>query len=214
MKPDKLLSFLLVGLAWPVASFAQADINRSVISAGGGQASAGDIGLISTIGQPVAGVSKVGETALSAGFWHGSLLVEVPSGNAFEEWMASLPPAEQPPEGQRGPLDTPAGDGVANLLKFAFGLFPMESAADAAPRIVIDEEFGSLGIDFIRGREADVTFAVYGSDDLEIWVNLPHLQLTWDDSGLPPHREAVRLLTGLAAEDHPRYFLRLKVQVE
>ncbi|MCC5806259.1 MAG: DNRLRE domain-containing protein [Opitutales bacterium] len=47
----------------------------------------------------------------------------VPPSGRFPAWIDGFP---QVPPDQRGPLDMPAGDGVANMVKFAFGL-----AADA-----------------------------------------------------------------------------------
>ena len=54
---------------------------------------------------------------------------------SFDVWMALLPDEEKPPEGQRGPLDEPAGDGVNNLLKYALGLKPLIPYAHEGPRL-------------------------------------------------------------------------------
>lgn len=214
MKVISIFSILATSVALPLSGLAETEIPSSVISGGGGSSSAANVTLTATLGQPVAGISAAEDTVLSAGFWPSALFVDVIYENAFEEWMANLPPQDQPPEGQRGPDDTPANDGVKNLVKFAFGLLPMEPSADAAPRIVIDAEEGFLGIDFVRSHEAEVTLAVYGSTNLEGWEQISHVEDAWSDSGLPDHQEHVRLLTGIKAEEHMRYFLRLQVQVE
>ena len=50
----------------------------------------------------------------------------IPPGETFDTWInghSEVDPAE------RGPLDTPAGDGIPNVLKYAFGLDPMDAQA-------------------------------------------------------------------------------------
>lgn len=209
----RIRPLLLAGLACSLTGFAETEISAHVISGGGGKSVAEQITLSGTLGQSVAGISSEQETSLSAGFWFASLQVEVIYDNAFEQWMASLPPKDQPPEGQRGPNDTPAGDGVANLLKFAFGILPMEPAADAAPRMSVEGEERFLGIEFIRSKTADVELTIYGSPDLVSWSELPHVENIGSSVTLPAHREQVRLVTGLTKESHPDYFLRLQVEI-
>ncbi|MCC5788209.1 MAG: hypothetical protein JJT75_01130 [Opitutales bacterium] len=160
-----------------------------------------------------AGVATAGDTTLESGFWTGRLEVIVEYDNAFEEWMANLDPEDKPPEGQQGPDDTPAGDGVSNLLKFAFGLMPLEPSADAMPTLLIDNEEDFLGLSFIRSTDAEVTLKIYGSEDLDEWEEISHAEGVIEEN-LPGNREKVHLLTGLQTEDHDRYFFRLHVEVE
>jgi hypothetical protein len=125
----------------------------------------------------------------------------------FQKWMDNLSPGDQPPLGQRGRKDTPAGDGVANLLKYAFGLLPMEPAADAQPKLVTVE--GKLALEFSRKPDANVLYLLEGSYDLNDWT-----EVTIDSentTSLPDEREFVQMVTDhpVAAEDP--YFLRLRV---
>ncbi len=201
-----------VSLCIPLAADASepaAVLEQASLNAGGGTSEGGGIVLQATLGQPVAGVANVGDTTLESGFWHGRLQVVVIYDNAFEEWMGNLPPGEQPPVGQRGKGDTPAGDGVSNLLKFAFGLMPLTPAADAMPDFIVDEgDF--IGLTFTRSADADVTLTLLGSEDLENWTEVPFNE-TVVEPGLPGNRVKVDLLTGIEKEDADRYFLRLEV---
>lgn len=213
MKP--ILPILLAGCLalGPASLLASAEITSSVISGGGGSASAGSVEIQATLGQPVAGVATAGDTTLESGFWTGRLEVIVEYDNAFEEWMANLDPEDKPPEGQQGPDDTPAGDGVSNLLKFAFGLMPLEPSADAAPVLFADDETDLLGLSFIRSADAEVTLKIYGSEDLEEWEEIGNTEEIVVES-LPGNREKIHLLTDQLTADHERYFFRLHVEVE
>ncbi|MCC5790182.1 MAG: hypothetical protein JJT75_11140 [Opitutales bacterium] len=204
------------GLLWGLTI--QADepvvaLEKTSINAGGGASESGDIVLHATLGQPVAGVAAADDTTLESGFWTGRLEVIVEYDNAFEEWMDDLPSEDKPPEGQQGPDDTPAGDGVSNLLKFAFGLMPLEPSADAMPTLLIDNEEDYLGLSFIRSADAEVTLKIYGSEDLDEWEEISHAEGVIEEN-LPGNREKVHLLTGLKIEDQNRYFFRLHVEVE
>lgn len=186
-------------------------LEQITINAGGGSSEGGGIVLQGTLGQPVAGVASASDTAVESGFWHGRLQVLVIYDNAFEEWMDNLPPGEQPPEGQRGPGDTPASDGVSNLLKYAFGLMPLTPAADAMPTFGVDDA-DFIGLSFTRSADADVTLTLLGSEDLKTWIEVPFAEAVVE-TGLPGNRVKVDFLTGLKTEDADSYFLRLEVTV-
>ena len=205
MKTSHLLPTLSLSLV-PALLFASPEITSHVISGGGGAASAASVELHGTLGQPVAGVSATGDTVLSAGFWNVTLEVVVDP-ESFQNWMDNLDPADQPPLGQRGPGDTPAGDGVANLLKYAFGLLPMVPAADAQPKLVGVE--GNLALEFSRDPDANVSYLLQGSTDLEDWA-----EVTIDEENtapLPDEREFVQMVTDQSVAQEDRYFLRLRV---
>jgi len=50
----------------------------------------------------------------------------IPSGGTFSSWIDGYPELS---EAEKDPLANPAGDGIGNLLKYAFGLDPRDSAA-------------------------------------------------------------------------------------
>ena len=205
MKPSHFIPTLALAL-FPAFLSASTEITSHVISGGGGTASAGSVELHGTLGQPVAGVSATDSSVLSAGFWNITLEVVVDP-ESFQNWMDNLPPGDQPPVGQRGPQDTPAGDGVANLLKYAFGLLPMVPAADAQPKLV--GVGGNLSLEFSRNPGANVSYLLQGSDDLEDWT-----EVTIDSENtapLPEEREFVQMVTDHPVASEDRYFLRLRV---
>lgn len=203
---------LALGLAWPLVGHAnEAALEQASLNAGGGTAEAGGIVLQATLGQAVAGVAGAGDTSVESGFWHGRLEVVVIYDDAFEEWMDTLAADEKPPEGQRGRGNTPADDGVSNLLKYAFGLMPLTPAPDAMPAFTADDgEF--IGLSLTRSADADVTLSLRGSEDLETWTAVPHAE-TVTEAGLPDNRVKVDLVTGLEKEDAESYFLRLEIEV-
>jgi hypothetical protein len=53
----------------------------------------------------------------------------IPPGETFATWIDGYPELD---EADKGPMADPAGDGVPNVLKYAFGLDPMD--AEAASR--------------------------------------------------------------------------------
>lgn len=212
MNPLSTKSYLLLSLLWPLGTWGQSyEIESHVISGGGGTSSGGDYAINGTVGQPAAGVSSSGESQLAAGFWNVSLDVVVEPDDSFEAWMANLPVADKPPEGERGPDDQPAGDGMTNLLKYALGLMPMTPAADSAPAVTIDQD--NLALELERSHDAAVSFHLEASTDLVAWSDIAFVEDTIDaNSG--DNRERIRLLTGIETARHETYFLRLRVQMD
>ncbi|MBK8478957.1 MAG: SUMF1/EgtB/PvdO family nonheme iron enzyme [Opitutaceae bacterium] len=78
------------------------------------------------------------------------------------------------PVGQRTPLAAPAGDGVTNLMKFALGVPPLESAAAHLPQPVMVPLAAStraLALDFTVNPQAqDLRYAFEVSDNLVAWT--------------------------------------------
>jgi hypothetical protein len=192
-------------------------LEASAITGGGGTSAAGPYTLSGTIGQTAAGRSAGGPYAVVGGFWSAALEVIPPEPDeSFAAWMAGLGEGDLPPDGQRGPLDAPAGDGMSNLLKYALGLSPMVPAAEAAPRLVlvtVAEPEGPrslLAIELQRSTRAAVGYALEASTHLSGWTAAPFV-LEVVDPAAAPDRELVRLITAIAVEEGQRHFLRLRV---
>lgn len=66
---------------------------------------------------------------------------DAPDETPFAAWIAD--PAHGVPEDMRGPLDAPAGDDIANILKFAMGIEPMTPGHGVLP--VVDRETVAAG---------------------------------------------------------------------
>ncbi len=136
-----------------------------------------------------------------------TLAVVEPDGS-FDAWMANLSEAEKPAEGLRGPYDTPAGDGMTNLLKYALGLKPMTPSADAAPVAISDG--GYLAIELEQSRNAGAQLKLEGSSNLTEWHEIPaHEEIIAPD--LSDNRERLRLISDHKIDDPPKYFLRVRV---
>jgi hypothetical protein len=83
---------------------------------------------------------------------------------------ADWPLLEKLPEGKRGMEDDPDGDGVVNLLEYAFARLPwLHGPPDGLPRLRVANENGAsfAELEFVRDeRLADVTYEVQVSPSL------------------------------------------------
>lgn len=166
-----LIGLLLVHTQ-PCAMAGEPELTAGATAGGGGTSSGGGFTLRGAIAPAAGGVQTGGPFTLTGGLIGGILVVELPDPDAkFETWMANLPPSQLPPPDERGPLDTPARDGVSNLLKYALGLPPMEPAANAAPRPV--ERNGYLAVEFRRAQGRGVAWTLLHSIDLKAWNDVP-----------------------------------------
>jgi hypothetical protein len=68
-----------------------------------------------------------------------------------------------------GDYANPAGDGIPNLLKYAFGLNPTQQVTNGLPVVTVVNGF--LQVSFNRpDTDTDITYIVETSDDLVNWV--------------------------------------------
>ncbi|MBS0660371.1 MAG: hypothetical protein JSR82_19285 [Verrucomicrobia bacterium] len=120
--------------------------------------------------------------------------------------------AAQP--GVTGVNDTPANDGVSNLLKYALGLDPFTPSAGLVPvtEVVNIAGLNYLQIRFVRPTAlANATYVGETSGDLVAWSSSPTDVETLVSSGPGPNQQTViyRDRTPIAAPLHR--FLRLRV---
>jgi hypothetical protein len=133
-------------------------------------------------------------------------------GGGFTSWPALL----DLPENQRGPNDTPAGDGVPNLVKYAIGVGPLDSAAGRIPQEVVE---GSVNdetypvVSFVRDKSATgVAMQVEAATGLDFASDLGTTVISTEDLGDGTERITVRSNARFA--DHARQFFRLAVMAE
>jgi hypothetical protein len=141
-----------------------------------------------------------------------SLAVE-PLALTFDRWRERhFSPEELADPQISGPRASPAGDQVANLVKYLLGLDPWEpAAAEALPSAFI--EGGFLRLRFTRDPDAaDITWAVEVSTDFTAWQS--------GDEHVEIHEEpATESGVGVIARDRTpiasgnRRFLRLTVSL-
>lgn len=96
-----------------------------------------------------------------------------PASEAFEGWVREhFTAAEQEDPAVSGLLADASGDGIANLLKYAFGLDPRIASPGGLPAFGATED-GEPALTFRRRlRAVDLAFVPEGSADLESWTPL------------------------------------------
>jgi hypothetical protein len=133
-------------------------------------------------------------------------------GGGFADWpaLAALPPD------QRGPNATPANDGVENLVKYAIGVGPLDSAFGRIPQQVVEgsgDDEGYPVVSFIRDTAATgVTMQVEVATGLDFATNLGSTIVSVEDLGNGTERVSVR--SNARFSDHLRQFFRLGVTLQ
>jgi len=132
-----------------------------------------------------------------------------PAKESFEEWADrnDLTP------GQDGPTDTPFGDGVPNLVRFALGITDAASAPARLPEMKLEEEVGGIfpAIEFTRSTDAGgIELSLEGGADLS---DLQPLDSTLEVVGqVDATSERVRLKQTAPITGESKWFLRLRVR--
>lgn len=136
-----------------------------------------------------------------------------PMAFGFSRWQGQHFSAEELAEPTvSGPLADPAGDQVANLVKYLLGLAPWSSARHALPAPAIDEEH--LSLRFTRDPAADdLIWTVEASDDAVHWQAGGEAVTVAEE---PAENGAIRVTARdrEPASTHSRRFLRLVVAQE
>ncbi len=104
----------------------------------------------------------------------------------FDEWqtLQGLTGA------QRGANADPDGDGVSNLIEYAFSLLPLTSDADGLPKVVLLSD--RVGISFSRDtRKLDLIYEVEASSDLKIWQTIARSTAGGAVVGVSPYAPAI-----------------------
>ncbi len=135
--------------------------------------------------------------------------------SAYERWQHRFfEPAEREDTGVAGPGADPAGDGVANLVKFALGIDPRRAApASLLPQTGVDGE-GRLTLAYPVNPDADgMAIVVEVSSDLQEWKSGDG-QLEAPESFERNGRTWERVRTATPVSDTDRTFLRLRVETD
>lgn len=101
----------------------------------------------------------------------GTTIGAAPTDATFQAWRVSKFGADAGNPLIAGPLASPAGDGVSNLLKYAFGLDPLVAVTGGMP--VMGLSGGSLSLTYTKVLAAtDLLYTVEWSSDLSAWSPL------------------------------------------
>ena len=135
---------------------------------------------------------------------------EVP-GATFSAWREdNFGPADLLDESVSGANAAPAGDGVSNLLKYAFGLLAMTPVSgDQLPQVQLLGN--ALVLEYPENKDAlDLVYLPQGSADLDLWNLAGIVEIDRADH---PEMEGFALVTvALDVEGLPRAFLRIQVE--
>lgn len=156
-----------------------------------------------------------------AGAEAGGLAVSGVSAVSYDQWrLQTFSDDQRATPGTCGPLDDADGDGVCNLLEFAFGGNPLDPKRRLLPRLTLVDYEGDqyLGIAYRRRTAAgSMRYVVETSNDLATWhSNALENRATQTMSvrqlpGEPGIEEVVeRDLTPLRA--HTERFVRVRVE--
>lgn len=126
----------------------------------------------------------------------------------YYAWISSFYPGETDLK-TIGPEADPAEDGVANVMKFAFGIPPMADSSAAHPRAAVSGA-GAFGLEFERSVSNFVLYSLEATDDL-MEEFLPAGAFQVETTPLGHGREVARFF--LNAPPGPHLFLRLKVDL-
>lgn len=125
----------------------------------------------------------------------------------WEEWQEDEITSRDPAADQTGPNDSPAGDGIPNLLKYATGLDPLKPCGSVV-HISTEEAGGEayLLLNWPVNPEATgVRHVVEASEDLQTWTEITEVETEGKSSA------AFRDTVPMKAESPRRRFLRLKI---
>lgn len=135
----------------------------------------------------------------------------VTEGITFEAWQETHFTADQISDPEiGGPLAAPAGDGIANLLKYALRLSPWESSRQLLPQPVLAEDHLTLTYHRPKGA-ADIVHTVEVATELPSWQSGPEHaeEISVVDRG-ETEQVTVRAVSPAGAE--VRQFMRLRVE--
>lgn len=128
----------------------------------------------------------------------------------LEEWRRThFSEAELADAALSGDGAAPAGDGVANLVKFALGLDPRAPASREALPEVRRTADGALELRFIRPKETGLRYRVEVSSDLERWSSGPGATEVVEIADLGDREEIAT--RDLSSSGQSRRFIRLRV---
>jgi hypothetical protein len=128
-----------------------------------------------------------------------------PSSSPFEQWQSTNFGANATNSAIAGDTADPDGDGVANLLEYAFGLNPLVRDAEGLPDVVPGA--GLLSLDYVQMNAAtDITYRVQWATNLLSWFTNGVSEQT-----LSTNATSRTLRATVGTTNDPQKFLRVRV---
>lgn len=156
---------LLVASCFAGSAASAQSLESTVTGSAGGVAVAGGVCLSYTLGEAIVDGATSAGTVLTAGFQQPS---------SYDHWSAGKILTQ-------GPLADPDGDGVVNLLEFAFGTDPLSAASQAGPSVSVGPG-GKILITMPKGSAAgDLIWSAEVSTDLQSW-STPGITVVLNDA--------------------------------
>ena len=145
------------------------------------------------------------------GSWCNRAAAQFDSATTFDQWQSYYFYQSQIDSGLASEQATPAGDGVANLLKYAAGLYPFTPATQPATLQGLDAQ-GHLTLSFTRRKVAtDLIFTPQASYDLQTWQSGGDILSQVNATDLGNGFETVTVSDAATTHTYPSRFLRLSV---
>lgn len=152
-----------------------------------------------------------GGTPSGSNFIRGSINTSsfTPAATGFAGW----PALAELPEAQRGKNATPANDGVANLIKYALGIPPLQSASSRLPSKIVEGEGDDEGfpiVSYIRVKDlSGITTQVQVSADLGFSSDIATTPIGIEDLGDGTERITIRSNASFSSQS--KQFFRIRV---
>jgi hypothetical protein len=116
-----------------------------------------------------AGTSNVTLTASNSGGSGTAPLTLTAIMKPFSNWQAQVFGSHSSNSAIAGPFANPSGDGIPNLLKYAFNANPLLADTTTLPRVTVSG--GNLLLTYWENDSAtDLTYTVLQSTDLSTWT--------------------------------------------
>lgn len=159
--------------------------------------------------QPNAGASsRTAELSFTSfGTVRTATVVQRGQKRTWSEWRDDEMVARNPDTDQTGPHDSPAGDGIPNLLKYATGLDPLKPCGSVV-QVSAEQTDGSFRLVLnwpVNPEATGIRHMVEASEDLQTWTETAEVETEGKNSA------TFRDTVPINAEGPRRRFLRLKI---
>lgn len=155
--------------------------------------------------------SRTAELSFSSfGTVRSATVVQRGQKRTWDEWKEDEIASRDPDTDQTGPTDSPAGDGIPNLLKYATGLDPLKPCGSVVQVSTEKTDGGTFLVLAwpVNPEATGIRHLMESSADLQTWTEMAEVETEGKRSAI------FRDTAPINAESSPRRFLRLKISRE